>query len=85
MEASAIVRRVTFKYIFFVHILPEDGHRSGPKHVVVVHKKSSTNKYLLRTVVLIKVLVYVFMLSRVTDQNRRLGLKLDLLEPYGQQ
>jgi hypothetical protein len=25
--------------IFFVHILPEDGHRSGPKHVVVVHNK----------------------------------------------
>jgi hypothetical protein len=21
------------------HILPEDGHRSGPKHVVVVHNK----------------------------------------------
>jgi hypothetical protein len=30
---------VTFKYIFFVHILLEDGHRSGPKHVVVVHNK----------------------------------------------
>jgi hypothetical protein len=25
--------------IFFLYILPEDGHRSGPKHVVVVHNK----------------------------------------------
>jgi hypothetical protein len=30
---------VTFKKYFFVHILPEAGHRSGPKHVVVVHNK----------------------------------------------
>jgi hypothetical protein len=40
-----------------VYILPEDGHRSGPKHVVVVHNKIEHEKYLLRTVVLIKVLV----------------------------
>jgi hypothetical protein len=38
-----------FKY--FVYILPEDGHRSGPKHVVVVHNKIEHKKYLLRTVV----------------------------------
>jgi hypothetical protein len=40
-----------------VYILPEDGHRSGPKHVVVVHNKIEHEKYLLRTVVLIKVLM----------------------------
>jgi hypothetical protein len=45
-----------FKYIF-VYILPEDGHRSGPKYVVVVHNKIEHEKHLLRTVVLIKVLV----------------------------
>jgi hypothetical protein len=39
-----------------VYILPEDGHRSGPKHVVVVHNKIEHEKHLLRTVVLIKVL-----------------------------
>jgi hypothetical protein len=39
-----------------VYILPEDGHRSGPKHVVVVHNKIENEKHLLRTVVLIKVL-----------------------------
>jgi hypothetical protein len=44
-------------YIFFAYILPEDGHRSGPKHVVVVHNKIEHEKHLLRTVVLIKVLV----------------------------
>jgi hypothetical protein len=38
-------------------ILPEDGHRSGPKHVVVVHNKIEHEKHLLRTVVLIKILV----------------------------
>jgi hypothetical protein len=38
-------------------VLPEDGHRSGPKHVVVVHNKIEHEKHLLRTVVLIKVLV----------------------------
>jgi hypothetical protein len=37
-----------------VYILPEDGHRSGPKHVVVVHNKIEHEKHLLRTVVLIK-------------------------------
>jgi hypothetical protein len=36
--------------IFFVYILPEDGHRSGPKHVVV-HNKIEHEKHLLRTVV----------------------------------
>jgi hypothetical protein len=46
-----------FKYIFFVYILPENGHRSGPKHVVVVHNKIEHKKYLLRTVGLIKILV----------------------------
>jgi hypothetical protein len=40
-----------------VYVLPEDGHRSGPKHVVVVHNKIEHEKHLLRTVVLIKVLV----------------------------
>jgi hypothetical protein len=40
-----------------VYILPEDGHRSGPKHVVVVHNKIEHEKHLLRTVVLIKVLM----------------------------
>jgi hypothetical protein len=40
-----------------VYILPEDGHRSGPKHVVGVHNKIEHKKYLLRAVVLIKVLV----------------------------
>jgi hypothetical protein len=33
------------------------GHRSGPKHVVVVHNKIEHEKHLLRTVVLIKVLL----------------------------
>jgi hypothetical protein len=28
-----------------VYILPEDGHRSGPKHVVVVHNKIEHEKY----------------------------------------
>jgi hypothetical protein len=32
-------------------------HRSGPKHVVVVHNKIEYEKHLLCTVVLIKVLV----------------------------
>jgi hypothetical protein len=45
-----------------VYILPEDGHRSGPKHVVVVHNKIEHEKYLLRTVVLIKVLVDLLLL-----------------------
>jgi hypothetical protein len=40
-----------------VYILPEDGHRLGPKHVVVVHNKIEHEKHLLRTVVLIKVLM----------------------------
>jgi hypothetical protein len=40
-----------------VYILPEDGHRSGPKHVVVVHNKIEHEKHFLRTVVLVKVLV----------------------------
>jgi hypothetical protein len=46
-----------FPIYFFVYILPEDGHRSGPKHVVVVHNKIKHEKYLLCRVVLIKVLV----------------------------
>jgi hypothetical protein len=42
---------ITLKIYFFVYILPEDGHRSGPKHVVVVHNKIEHEKQLLRTVV----------------------------------
>jgi hydrogenase maturation factor len=34
-----------------------DRHRSGPKHVVVVHNKIEHEKHLLHTVVLIKVLM----------------------------
>jgi hypothetical protein len=49
-----------------VYILPEDGHRSGPKHVVVVHNKIEHEKYLLRTVVLIKVLDYIPLLICTT-------------------
>jgi hypothetical protein len=51
-----------------MYILPEDGHRSGPKHVVVCTIKSSTNKYLLRTVVLIKVLVDTRATGCITQQ-----------------
>jgi hypothetical protein len=51
-----------------VYILPEDGHRSGPKHVVVVHNKIEHKKYLLRMVVLIKVLV-VRRFSRLQDED----------------
>jgi hypothetical protein len=29
-----------------VYILPEDGHRSGPKHVIVVHNKIDHEKHL---------------------------------------
>jgi hypothetical protein len=49
-----------------VYILPEDGHRSGPKHVVVVHNKIEHEKHLLRTVVLIKVLVEIMKLHEVS-------------------
>jgi hypothetical protein len=36
---------VTLNIFFFVYILPKDGHRSGPKHVVVVHNKIEHEKY----------------------------------------
>jgi hypothetical protein len=51
-----------------VYILPEDGHRSGPKHVVVVHNKIEHEKHLLRTVVLIKVLVDTPATGCITQQ-----------------
>jgi hypothetical protein len=54
--------------IFFVYILPEDGHRSGPKHVVVVHNKIGHEKHLLRTVVLIKALVDTRATGCITQQ-----------------
>jgi hypothetical protein len=50
-----------------VYILPEDGHRSGPKHVVV-HNKIEHEKHLLRTVVLIKVLVDTRATGYITQQ-----------------
>jgi hypothetical protein len=54
---------------FFVYILPEDGHRSGPKHVVVVHNKiEHEKKYLLHTVVLIKILVDTRAAGCITQQ-----------------
>jgi hypothetical protein len=31
--------------VFFLYILPEEGHQSGPKHVVVVHNKIEHEKY----------------------------------------
>jgi hypothetical protein len=51
-----------------VYVLPEDGHRSGPKHVVVVHNKIEHEKHLLRTVVLIKVLVDTRATGCITQQ-----------------
>jgi hypothetical protein len=51
-----------------VYILPEDGHRSGPKHIVVVHNKIGHEKHLLRTVVLIKVLVDTRATGCITQQ-----------------
>jgi hypothetical protein len=56
-----------------VYILPEDGHRSGPKHVVVVHNKIEHEKHLLRTVVLIKVLIEtVYCLKKYSNLQQRL-------------
>jgi hypothetical protein len=55
-----VARVSTNTLIKIVYILPEDGHRSGPKYVVVVHNKIEHEKHLLRTVVLIKVLVVHF-------------------------
>jgi hypothetical protein len=55
-----------------VYILPEDGHRSGPKHVVVVHNKIEHEKHLLRTVVLFKVLVDTRATGCITQQLRNI-------------
>jgi hypothetical protein len=51
-----------------VYILSEDGHRSGQKHVVVVHNKIEHGKHLLRTVVLIEVLVDTQATGCITQQ-----------------
>jgi hypothetical protein len=51
-----------------VYILPEDGHQSGPKLVVVVHNKIEHEKHLLRTVVLIKILVDTRATGCITQQ-----------------
>jgi hypothetical protein len=56
-----------------VYILPEDGHRSGLKHVVVVHNKIEHEKHLLRTVVLIKVLDDNIQLPQPIDSINLLG------------
>jgi hypothetical protein len=58
-----------------VYILPEDGHRSGPKLVVAVHNKIEHKKYLLRTVVLIKVLVDTRATGCITQQLRKYSPK----------
>jgi hypothetical protein len=64
-----VIYTVVTLNIFFVYILPEDGHRSGPKHVVVVHNKIEHEKHLLRTVVLIKVLVFLFISYDLAQQD----------------
>jgi hypothetical protein len=46
-------------HVFSMCTFYTDSHRSGPKHVVVVHNKIEHEKHLLRTVVLIKVLVKI--------------------------
>jgi hypothetical protein len=65
---TLIKTTVRNKYFYiYLFILPEDGHRSGPKHVVVVHNKIEHKKYLLRTVVLIKVLVDIYNSCRLIE------------------
>jgi uridine kinase len=71
--------------IFFLYISPEDGHRSGPKHVVVVHNKIEHEKHLLRTVVLIKVLMKLatdFRIARrcIIDVNSSVGDVAEVLK-----
>jgi hypothetical protein len=40
--------------VYFMYVLPEDAHRSGPKHVVSSAQYNRAQKTLLRTVVLRK-------------------------------
>jgi hypothetical protein len=59
---------VTLSVFFLCTFFPEDGHRSGPKHVVVVHSRIEHEEHLLRTVVLIKVLVDTRATGCITQQ-----------------
>jgi hypothetical protein len=57
-----------------VYILPEDGHRSGSKHVVVVHNKIEHEKHLLHTVVLIEVRVKLTIHVQLMPRSRMVEL-----------
>jgi Ca2+/Na+ antiporter len=65
--------------VYFMYILPEDGHRSGPKHVVSSAQSNRTQKTLLRTVVLRKsISIYSYILGALL-KSRILSLCAQVL------